>query len=68
MAVKICIIGAAGRMGKNIAEAVYNNENAIENFSADFLYNTTLNLQKLKDPLRNYYVSIQISKQMSKFF
>ena len=28
MAVKICIIGAAGRMGKNIAEAVYNNENA----------------------------------------
>ena len=28
MAVKICIIGAAGRMGRNIAEAVYNNENA----------------------------------------
>ena len=28
MAVKICIIGAAGRMGKNIAEAVYNSENA----------------------------------------
>ncbi len=28
MVVKICIIGAAGRMGKNIAEAVYNNENA----------------------------------------
>lgn len=28
MAVKICIIGAAGRIGRNIAEAVYNNENA----------------------------------------
>ncbi len=28
MAVKICIIGVAGRMGKNIAEAVCNSENA----------------------------------------
>ena len=28
MATKICIIGACGRMGKNIATAVYNNDNA----------------------------------------
>lgn len=28
MSVKICIIGAAGRMGKNIAAAVFNNDNA----------------------------------------
>ncbi len=28
MSVKICIIGAGGRMGRNIASAIYNNENA----------------------------------------
>ena len=34
MAVKICIIGSAGRMGKNIAEAVYNNEKTEERRSS----------------------------------